>query len=45
MLEIFPESYQEALEAMKEDYPDTYFPEICPFLSDVEKLLNDKFWK
>lgn len=31
MLEIFAESYQEALEAMKEDYPTTYFPDICPY--------------
>lgn len=44
MLEIFLESYKEALEAMREDYPDTSFPDVCPFPSDVEKLLNDKFW-
>lgn len=45
MLEILSESYQEALEAMKEDYNNNYFPDICPFPNDVEKLLNEKFWE
>jgi hypothetical protein len=45
MLEIFPESYEDALEAMKEDYPNTSFPDICPFPDNVDQLLNDKFWE
>ncbi|NES80593.1 MAG: DUF29 domain-containing protein [Moorea sp. SIO2B7] len=45
MLEIFPESYQDALEAMREDYPDTDFPDVCPFPDDVNELLNSKFWE
>ena len=45
MLEIFPESYQESLEAMREDYPHTSFPDICPFPNDVDALLNNKFWE
>jgi hypothetical protein len=44
MLEIFSESYEEALDAMKEDYPHISFPDVCPFPHDVEKLLNDRFW-
>ncbi|MDJ0511508.1 MAG: DUF29 domain-containing protein [Crocosphaera sp.] len=45
ILEIFLDSYEEALEAMKEDYPRTSFPDVCPFPNDIEQLLNDKFWK
>jgi hypothetical protein len=45
MLEISPESYEEALAAMREDYPDTFFPDVCPFPDDVERLLNEKFWE
>ena len=44
ILEIFLESYEEALEAMKEDYPDTSFPDVCAFPNDVDQLLHDKFW-
>jgi len=45
MLEIFSESYQDALEYMREDYPDVTFPDVCPFPQDVEALLNEKFWE
>jgi hypothetical protein len=45
MLEIFSESYQDALESMREDYPDVAFPDICPFPQDVEALLTEKFWE
>ena len=45
MLEILTESYQDALEAMREDYPDAIFPDVCPFPNNVDELLNDKFWE
>ncbi len=45
MLEILPESYEDALEAMREDYPNTSFPSVYPFSDDLEKLLNNKFWE
>lgn len=44
MLEIFPGSYQDALAAMREDYPNTLFPDMSPFPGELESLLNDKFW-
>ncbi|AIE74969.1 MULTISPECIES: DUF29 domain-containing protein [unclassified Synechocystis] len=44
LLEIFPESYQDALSAMREDYPNTFFPDVSPFPGELESLLNDKFW-
>ncbi len=45
MLEIFPESYKDALKAMREDYPNTSFPDVCSFPDDLDKFLNDKFWE
>jgi hypothetical protein len=45
MLEILTTSYQDALEFMKEDYPDVIFPDICPFPKDVEVLLTQNFWE
>ncbi|HAN74585.1 MAG TPA: DUF29 domain-containing protein [Planktothrix sp. UBA8407] len=45
MLEILTTSYQDALEFMKEDYPDVIFPDICPFPQDVEVLLTQNFWE
>ena len=45
MLEIFPESYQDALASIREDYPNTYFPDDCPFPHDVEVLLTEKLWE
>lgn len=45
MLEILSESYEDALEAMREDYPNTSFPDVFPFPHDLERLLNEKFWE
>ncbi|BBH39485.1 hypothetical protein myaer102_20170 [Microcystis viridis NIES-102] len=45
MIEILEECYREALEAMKEDYPDSNFPDVCPFAEDIDGLLNHKFWQ
>jgi hypothetical protein len=45
MIEILEECYREALEAMKEDYPDSNFPDVCPFAEDIDGLLNNKFWQ
>ena len=45
LVEIFGESYGEALESVREDYPDTSFPDVCPFAKDVDTLLTEKFWR
>ncbi|MDB9421769.1 DUF29 domain-containing protein [Microcystis aeruginosa CS-563/04] len=45
MIEILEECYREALEAVKEDYPDSNFPDVCPFPDDIDGLLNQKFWQ
>jgi hypothetical protein len=40
MIEILEECYREALEAVKEDYPNSDFPDVCPFSQDIDGLLN-----
>ncbi|MFM2028243.1 MAG: hypothetical protein RLZZ339_2960 [Cyanobacteriota bacterium] len=45
MIEILEECYREALEAVKEDYPDSNFPDVCPFAEDIDGLLNHQFWQ
>lgn len=45
ILEILPKSYEIALENVKDGYPDTYFPDDCPFPNDVHSLLTEKFWE
>ena len=36
--------YQEAVENMRIEY-DSDFPDHCPFPSNVDELLNSKFWE
>lgn len=38
------ECYHDALAIVKTEY-DVEFPEYCPFLSDLEQLLNSSFWE
>ena len=45
MLDIFSESYEEARQAMQEDYPNLTFPAISPFPEEIEPLLTAKFWE
>ena len=45
LVEIFGESYGEALESVREDYPNTDFPDVWPFAKDVDTLLTEKFWQ
>ena len=42
--DILLDCYQKALENMQIEY-NTDFPDIYPFVDDLEKLLNDKFWE
>ena len=41
--EIYLDCYQKALENMQIEY-EVYFPDLFPFPSDVDELLNLKFW-
>ncbi len=44
-MEILAETYQDALESLKEDYPNIVFPDGCPFTANLEALLTVKFWE
>ncbi|MFM7579164.1 MAG: DUF29 domain-containing protein, partial [Microcystaceae cyanobacterium] len=44
-MEILAETYQEALESVREDYSDIIFPGTCPFPDNLEALLTVKFWE
>ncbi|WP_017653581.1 DUF29 domain-containing protein [Fortiea contorta] len=44
ILEILSKTYEMALENVRDDYSDIYFPDICPFPNNVETLLIEKFW-
>lgn len=44
MVEIMSQSYQIALENVKESYPDADFPNDCPFGDNIDELLSNKFW-
>lgn len=45
IVEVLPKSYEMALTAVKDAYPDTYFPEFYPFPDDVDALLTEKLWE
>lgn len=45
ILEILPKSYEMALENVEDSYPDTIFPDVCPFPHEIEALLKEKFWE
>lgn len=44
-MEILAETYQDALESLREDYPDIIFPDTYPFTVNLEALLTVKFWE
>ncbi|AKG20837.1 DUF29 domain-containing protein [Calothrix sp. 336/3] len=43
--EILPKSYEMALTNVRDGYPDIYFPDVFPFLEDIDLLLTQKFWE
>lgn len=45
ILDIFSDSYEDARQAMQEDYPHVTFPEVSPFPTEVETLLTARFWE
>ncbi|MDH6059703.1 DUF29 domain-containing protein [Chrysosporum bergii ANA360D] len=44
LLEIYRDCYDEALENMRIEY-DANFPDVYPFINDVDVLLNQRFWE
>lgn len=45
VLEILSQSYEMALENVRDGYPDVYFCDICPFPQNVDSFLTKKFWE
>ena len=39
------EAWQIALKTVQEDYPKVNFPDRFPYATDVETLLNQKYWE
>ena len=44
LVTISHKCYQEAVENMRIEY-DSDFPDDCPFSSNIDELLNTKFWE
>ncbi len=45
VLEILNQSYEMALDNVKDSYPESDFSDIYPFSDDLDQLLNHKFWE
>lgn len=43
-MEIFPTCWQNALSDVREDYPESQFPDEWQANLEIESLLTDKFW-
>jgi len=43
--EAFSKVWQLALKSVQQDYPNTYFLDRWQFSSDLEPMLNKKFWQ
>jgi hypothetical protein len=41
---IFPKCWTEALAIVREDYPDTKFPDEWQLSREIDALLSEKFW-
>ncbi len=45
LLEVVDKTYQKALKEVREDYPETQFPDAYPFPQNVDAILSQKFWE
>jgi len=43
--ERFDRAWKSALKTVQEDYPKVTFPDRFPYASDVDTLLNQKYWE
>ena len=43
--ERFDRAWKSALKTVQEDYPTVHFPDRFPYETDVDSLLNQKYWK
>jgi hypothetical protein len=45
LLNEFDKVWLSALSQVIEDYPSIQFPDVCPFLGNVDALLSQRFWE
>jgi hypothetical protein len=45
LIEVFPDVWQSALSEIQEDYPKTQFPDEWQYSTEIDVLLNEKFWE
>jgi hypothetical protein len=43
--EYIEEAWEIALETVREDYPNVTFPDHFPYATEVDTLLNQKYWE
>jgi Domain of unknown function DUF29 len=43
--DAFRRAWELALKKVSEDYPKVEFPNVCPFATNIEALLNQNFWE
>jgi hypothetical protein len=44
LTEVFPDVWKTALSELREDYPQSQFPDAWAFSTDIDVLLSEKFW-
>ncbi|MBV8883827.1 MAG: DUF29 domain-containing protein [Chroococcidiopsidaceae cyanobacterium CP_BM_RX_35] len=44
-IKVFPASWQNALSDIREDYPESQFPNEWQYSTEIDGLLNEKFWQ
>jgi Domain of unknown function DUF29 len=42
--QVFDKAYANALKIVRKSYPEYQFPDIWPFVRDIEDILNEDFW-
>lgn len=45
LIQVFPDAWASARSDLREDYPKTQFPDEWQYSTEIDVLLNDKFWE
>ncbi|MDB9438747.1 DUF29 domain-containing protein [Dolichospermum lemmermannii CS-548] len=43
--ESFNTAWRLAIKGVRKDYPQVTFPDVCPYSSDIDSMLDCDFWK
>jgi len=44
-VKVFPDVWQSTITDLQEDYPNTQFPDEWQYSTEIDVLLNEKFWE